>query len=106
MRNVVRILLFALLGEATTRGIDGLSKDDRHSLYILTKEHLSQLTRADLKETISAVTHISDKAKEVWNTLTGQISATLNVALAHFGFKAPEISKFDVDKGKAGTLEE
>jgi hypothetical protein len=64
------------------------------------------LTRADLKETISAVTHISDKAKEVWNTLTGPISATLNVALAHFGFKAPEISKFDVDKGKAGTLEE
>ena len=106
LRNVVRILLVALLGEATTKGIDGLTKDDRHFLYILSNEHLSQLSRADLKETISAVTHISDKAKEVWNKLTGPISAGLNVALAHWGFKAPEISKFEVDNGKAGTLEE
>jgi len=106
LRNVVRVLLVAVLSEATTRGIDNLEKSDRHFLYVLTKEHLSQLSRAELKETISSVTHISDKAKEVWNSLTGPISAGLNVALAHFGFKAPEISKFEIDKATAGTLEE
>lgn len=104
LKNVVRILLVALLGEATTKGIEGLTKDDRHFLFVLSKEHLSKLSRADLKETISAVTHISDKAKEVWNALTGPISAGLTVALAHWGFKAPEISKFEAEKASAGPL--
>jgi hypothetical protein len=71
LRNVTRILLVAILSEATVCGIDLLDRDDRHFLYVLSKEHLSQLSRADLKETLSAVTHISDKAKEVWNKLTG-----------------------------------
>jgi hypothetical protein len=106
LRNIARILLIAVLSEATTSGIERLSRDDRHFLYILSKEHLSQLSRADLKEALSAVTHISDKAKEVWNVLTGPISAGLSVALAHFGFKAPEISKFEAEKGKAGSFEE
>jgi len=55
---------------------------------------------------LASVTHISDKAKEVWNKLTGPISAGLNVALAHWGFTGPEISKFEIDKAIAGTLEE
>lgn len=106
LRNVVRLLLVAILSAATETGVERLSRDDRHFLYILSREHLSQLGRADLKDAISAVTHISDRAKEVWNTLTGPISAGLTVAMAHFGFKAPEISKFESDKAKAGTLQE
>ncbi len=106
LRNIVRILLVAILGEAATLGIDGLEKNDRHFLYILTKEHLTELGRADLKEAIAAVTHISDKAKEVWNMLTGPIGVALSAVFAHFGFKAPEVSKFDSEKGNAGTLEE
>jgi hypothetical protein len=106
LRNVTRILLVAILSEATTFGVDRLDRDDRHFLYVLSKEHLTQLSRADLKEALSAVTHISDKAKEVWNNLTGPISAGLNVVMAHWGFKAPEISKFETDRAKAGTLEE
>jgi len=106
LRNLVRILLVAILGEAATLGIDGLQKDDRHFLYILTKEHLTKLGRADLKEAIAAVTHISDKAKEVWNVLTGPIQVALSAASVHFGFKAPEVSKFESQKGSAGTLEE
>jgi hypothetical protein len=106
LRNIVRILLVAILGEAATLGIDGLEKNDRHFLYILTKEHLTKLGRADLKEAIAAVTHISDKAKEVWNMLTGPIAVALSAVSAHFGFKAPEVSKFDSEKGNAGTLEE
>jgi hypothetical protein len=94
------------LSEATTAGVERLDKDKRHFLYLLSKEHLSQLGRAELKDAIAAVTHISDKAKEVWNSLTGPVSAGLNLALAQWGFKAPEISKFEADKGKAGTLEE
>jgi hypothetical protein len=106
LRNIVRILLVAVLSEAASTGIENLTRDERHFLYILSKEHLSALGRSDLKDAISAVTHISDKAKEVWNKLTGPVSAGLNIALAHWGFKAPEISKFDDEKGKVGTLEE
>jgi len=106
LRNVVRILLVAILSEATSRGIEKLNWDERHFLYVLAKEHLSQLSRADLKETLTSVTHLSDKAKEVWNKLTGPVSAGLTVAMAHWGFKAPELSKFELDKAKAGSLEE
>lgn len=106
LRNIVRVLLIAVLSEATTSGVEGLSTSDRHFLYVLAKEHLTQLGRAELKEALASVTHISDKAKEVWNKLTGPISAGLNVALAHWGFKGPEISKFEIDKATAGTFEE
>jgi hypothetical protein len=106
LRNVTRVLLVAVLSEATSSGVENLTTNERHFLYVLAKEHLSQLSRADLKDAISSVTHISDRAKEVWNKLTGPISAGLNVALAHWGFKGPEISKFEVDKVKAGSLEE
>ncbi len=106
LRNIARILLVAILSEATTSGVDKLTRDDRHFLYILSKEHLSELTRADLREAITAVTHISDKAKAVWNHLTGPISAGLGVVLVHWGFKAPELSKFEETKAKAGSLEE
>jgi hypothetical protein len=106
LRNIVRVLLIAVLSEATTSGVERLSTSDRHFLYVLAKEHLTQLGRAGLKEVLASVTHISDKAKEVWNKLTGPISAGLNVALAHWGFKGPEISKFEIDKAIAGTLEE
>lgn len=106
LRNVVRVLLVAVLSAATSSGVERLSTVERHFLYVLAKEHLTQLSRAELKEAIASVTHISDKAKEVWNTLTGPISAGLGVVLAHFGFKAPEISKFETEKAKAGTLEE
>jgi hypothetical protein len=106
LRNIVRVLLVATLSAATNSGVEALQTSDRHFLYILAKEHLSQLSRADLKEAILSVAHISDKAKEIWNKLTGPISAGLNVALAHWGFKAPEISRFETEKGKAGTLEE
>jgi hypothetical protein len=106
LRNIVRVLLIAVLSEATTSGVERLSTSDRHFLYVLAKEHLTQLGRAGLKKVLASVTHISDKAKEVWNKLTGPISAGLNVALAHWGFKGPEISKFEIDKAIAGTLEE
>jgi hypothetical protein len=102
--DIARILLVAVLSEATTAGVDSLSKDERHFLYLLSRQHLSDLGRADLKDAIAAVTHISDKAKEVWNSLIGPVSAGLNIALAHWGFKAPEISKFENDKGTAGPL--
>ncbi len=106
LRNIVRILLVAVLSAATSRGIDQLDNDDRHFLYVLSREHLSQLSRADLKEALSAVTNLSDRAKEVWNKLTGPISVGLKGVATFWGFKAPEISKFESDKAKAGSLEE
>jgi hypothetical protein len=106
LRNLTRILLVAILSAATTTGIDNLSGDDKHFLYMLAKEHLSRLDRSDLKDAISSVKNLSDTAKDVWNTLTGPLSAGLTVALMKFGFKSPELSKFEAEKGMVGNLSE
>lgn len=106
LRNLARLLLVAILSATTTAGIEGLSRDDRHFLYLLAREHLSRLDRSDLKAAILSVKNLSDKAKEVWNTLTGPLSAGLNVLLLKFGFKAPELSKFEAENGMVGGYAE
>jgi hypothetical protein len=106
LRNIARILLIAVLSQATDSGIERLSWDERHFLYLLSKEHISKLSRSELKEVLSAATNLSDKAKEMWNKFTGPITAAVSVVAAHWGFRSPEISKFESEKGSAGTLDE
>jgi hypothetical protein len=72
----------------------------------LCKEHLSSISRADLQDAIAGVTNLTDKAKDVWNMLTGPISAGIAVAAAHWGFKGPELRKFEEDKSKVGEFHE
>lgn len=106
LRNISRNLLIAVLSAATFTGIEKLKDADRHFLYLLSKDKLSALARSDLKEAISSVTNVSDKAKEAWNMLTAPLGAGLNLALAHFGFKAPELSKFSDSTAKLGSNSE
>jgi hypothetical protein len=104
LTNLVRILLVAILSAADTVGIEGLTTNDRHFLYLMAKVHLGGIDRAGLKDAISAVQNMPDKAKEAWNRFTGPIGIALNAVLSHFGFKAVEMSKFDAATGEIGDL--
>jgi hypothetical protein len=104
LRNITRILTVAILSATTTRGIDNLTSNNRHFLYLMTKAHLSGMDRAALKESVAAVQNLSDKAKETWNALTGPVGVAINAVLSHFGFKAIEMSKFEAVKGEIGDF--
>lgn len=106
LKNVVRSLLIAILSSATESGIDALTRDERHFLYALGKEHLSGLTKAELREPIASVANLSVKAKEMWNRLTGVINVVMKLAALKMGFSAPEIAKFESEKLDVGATEE
>lgn len=106
LRNITRNLLVGVLSAATSSGIEVLSVTEKHFLYLLTKEHLSKLSTAELKDAIASVKNLSDKAKDVWNKLTGPVSAGLLALSIKFGFKAPEVAKFESEQGQAGSYHE
>jgi hypothetical protein len=43
MRNLVRLLLVSVPSSAAERGIETFSHDDRHLIYLLTTEYLSEI---------------------------------------------------------------
>lgn len=104
LKNLCRILTVAVLSWATESGVENLTADERHFLYLMAKAHLHGIDLTSLKEAISAVKNLSDRAKEIWNKVTGPVGLAVNVLLAHFGFKAVEVSKFDSAKGEIGDL--
>jgi hypothetical protein len=106
LQNVARILLVGVLSAATETRVNALSDADRHFLFLLAKAHLSDIDVELLKESIAAVKNLPDAAKEIWNKLTGPIAVVLNAALAHFGFKPAEISKFSDVEAKIGSFDE
>lgn len=106
LRNISRIMLIAILSAAATKGIDGISRNDRQLLYILTQEHISRIQQSDLKDALSAVKNLTDKAKEAWNALVSPVRLALSLALLKFGFKAPELNRFETQAGSPGTYPE
>ena len=104
LRNVIRILLVAALGALTNTGLESLTKENRHILYLLIKVHLSTLDRSEIESAIASVKNPSQKAKEAWNAALGPVSVVINAALVHFGFKTVELSKFDEAKATVGDL--
>lgn len=104
LANITKILIVAILSAATSQGIEKMTGDERHFLYLMAKAHLSGLDRSSLQEAVSAVQNLPDKAKEIWNSLTGPIGVAINALLSHFGFKPVEMSKFDSVKADVGDL--
>jgi hypothetical protein len=104
LENILRILLVGAVGALTTHGVEALTKEQRHFLYLLIDAHLSKLDRSELESAISSVKNPSQKAKEAWNKALGPVSVVLNAALVHFGFKAVELSKFEEAKAAIGDL--
>jgi hypothetical protein len=104
LKNIVRILLVAVMGALTSDGVGSLTGEQRHFLYLLIKSHLSGLDKSDLKSAISSVKNFSDRAKDAWNAALGPVSIVLNAVLTHFHFKAAELAKFDQEKAAIGDL--
>jgi hypothetical protein len=104
LENIIRILLVAAMGAITTAGLDAMTREQRHFLYLLIKAHLSGLDKSQLESAISSVKNLSDKAKEAWNKALGPVSVVLNAVLVHFGFRAVELSKFDEALAAVGDL--
>ena len=102
LRSIVRLLLVAVLSSVAERGIQSFTNDDRHLIYIFTKEYLSEIDSTELKLAIQSVQNLSDKAKEWWNNFTGPIGLILNSLLHRIGLGAAEIEKFRVSSGHLG----
>ena len=104
LRNLARLLLVAVLSGAAEIGISSFSHDDRHLIYLLTREHLSKIDVTELKAAIQSVQNLTDKAKEWWNKFTGPIGLVLNGLLTKIGLGTAEVEKFSVAGGKIGQL--
>jgi hypothetical protein len=102
LRNLVRLLLVGVLTSTVERGIGDLSNDDRHVLYLLAREYLSEIDSTELKSAIQSVQNFPDKAKEWWDRFTGPIGLVLNTLLNKIGFGNAEIEKFNTVGGKLG----
>lgn len=102
LENIVRLLLVAVLSAAADRGIGGLSSDDRHIIYLLAKEYLSEIDTTELKSAIQSVQNLTDKAKEWWNKFTGPLGLILNAVLTKIGLGTTEIEKFSAAGGRLG----
>ena len=104
LQNLVQSLLVGVITGAQTRGIQNLSNEDRHLLYLMTKEHLSKISQSQLKETISSIKNYTDTALEFWNKFTGPIGMVINGLLEKIGIGKTEIKQFETAGGKLGTL--
>jgi len=102
--NVTRILLVGALGALTTAGLDKLSTEQRHYLYLLVRAHLSSLDKSALQDAISSVKNPSQKAKDAWNSVLGPVSVVLNALLVHIGFKPVELNKFETALAEIGDI--
>jgi hypothetical protein len=103
LKNICRLLLVAVLSASAERGVGPLSSQDRHLLYLLTKEYLSEIDSTELKAAIQAVQNLGDKAKEWWNKFTGPIGVVLNGLLTKIGLGTAELEKFETAGGRLGT---
>lgn len=106
LRNIVRLVLIGVLSEAQVAGVDKLSPEQRHLLFLFTKEYLTELDRSELKESIKAVKNLSDAALEWWNKFTGPIGFVINALLTKVGLGTAEIKKFEQQGGSLGGFEE
>lgn len=102
--NVVRRVLTGVLLAVQKGGVEGISNEDRHLLYLLAKQHLAKLGQSEMKTTLESVKTFGDSAKEWWNAFTGPIGVVLNGLLQKIGFPDAQISKFESDGGVLGSL--
>lgn len=104
LRNLVRLILVGVITAINEKGIDNLSKDDRHIIYLLSKEHLSNIDQTELKTAINSIKNFSHKAAELWNRFTGPIGLVINALLQRIGLGDAEISRFESEGGNLGSL--
>jgi hypothetical protein len=106
LRNIARLLLVAIVTTTIEKGVLKLNKDDRHILYLLIKEYLTQISQTQLKSAISAIKNLPDKAIDLWNKLSGPIGVLINALFQKIGLQSVEVSQFASAGGKLGSLKD
>lgn len=106
LRNILRLILIGVIGECSDEGIESLTKEDRHFLYLFSREYLSGIDQSELRDSIKAVKNLSDKARDWWNKFTGPVGLALNALLSRLGIGATDVKKFDQQGGSLGSLQE
>lgn len=104
LTSIIRLLLVALVSSTYEKGIIKLNNSDRHILYIFIKRYLNAIDQSELKECISSIKNLSDRARELWNALTGPIALVINALAAKIGLNPSEIKKFEEAGGSLGDL--
>src|SRR6266545_6128665 len=85
LKNILRLVLIGVISECNDWGVDRLSSEERHLMYLFSKAYLSDLDRSELKEAISAVKNLSDTALDWWNKFTGPVGFVINALLTKVG---------------------
>ena len=106
LSNILRLILIGVIGECNEHGVDRLTKDERHLLYLFVKAYLSDLDRSQLKDAINAVKNLSDKALEWWNKFTGPVGLAINALFSKLGIGHVEVKQFEQQKGSLGAFPE
>ena len=106
LKNIIRAFTVAVLSSVTTTGIQKLTNSQRHILYLLSKAYLSKLNGAELRDAIASVKNLNDKARDIWNAVTGPVNVGVMVLALKFGFKAPDLKKFEAEGGEVGSFTE
>ena len=102
LQNLVKLLLVAVITSAHQVGVERLTKDDRHLIYLLAKRYFSEIDVTELKAAIASVQNVGDKAKELWDKYTGPIGLVVNALLSKIGLGEAELKQFDEQTGKLG----
>lgn len=102
LRNIIRLLLIAVVSIVADNGPEQLSDAERHILYLLVKHHLSDIDTTDLKTAISSVQNLSDKALAMWNKFTGPLGVALNALFTKLGLGTAEVKKLEEANGRLG----
>lgn len=101
--NIIKLILIAILTALGNQGVESLSKDDRHFIYIFIKNYFQKLDQHKLKDSIKNVKNFSDTAKDWWNKFTGPIGIVINGVLSKIGLGEAEIKEFQEKGGQIGN---
>lgn len=104
--NLVELVLTAVVTAVSTQGINNLSNEDRHLLYLLIRQHFTEIDQTKLKQNISCIKNFEDKAKDLWNKFTGPLGLVINGLLEKIGFGTTELKGFQKAGGKLGSLKD
>ena len=106
LKNILEMLLTAVITAVHEKGIDLLTKNDRHLLYLMINAHLSKINKTTLKRNINSIKNFGDKAADMWNRFTGPIGLVLNHLLDKIGIGSVEVSEFKKIGGDVGSLKD
>lgn|GEM_PF-663487 len=105
-RNIVELVITAVLISVNDRNIDKVSSNEKHLLYFFVKEYFSKIDKERLKANISSIKNATDTLQDLWNRFTGPVGVLFNAVLARFGMSSVEVTKFEQSGGALGSYRE